>query len=392
MIESLTLVLTENCNSSCKYCYQKFLKEENKLQLEAEWLIGDIPKLFLIIKEIKVLHFFGGEPLIKENFIIDLDLYLDEKGIKKPTYIFSTNLIFFSEKFKNFLEKLKREKHVVRFITSIDGPKEIHDKNRELKNGISSYETIKLNYEYLIRNNFIIDTVVAVYNQEHLKKNISILNLISNLNQNFSNIENIQISCEYYVEGIKISEKKFRNLYLESIETIFNLIYTKDEIAKNYGKFIKKITEELIYFLLEEERKEYMCLNQNNRLTIFPDKKIYTCPEEYYLSFSNKGLLLDNNIKFFFTPINNQENLKSTYENIKCIKCKYIKVCHICPLEKETIKEKCEYKREYFNLFFKNLKKIFLEIESFLYFKEITKMNAKNLKIIYLYIQNELGE
>ena len=143
MIESLTLILTDKCNSYCKYCYQKFLKKENNLELNNFWHENDLENLKKIITNIQILHFFGGEPLIEENFIFKLDNYLDQLKIKKPIYIFSTNLVHISERFKNFLIKLKRENHQVKFIISIDGPREIHNANRILKNKQSSFDNIK---------------------------------------------------------------------------------------------------------------------------------------------------------------------------------------------------------------------------------------------------------
>lgn len=391
MIESLTLILTDKCNSYCKYCYQKFLKKENNLELNNFWHENDLENLKKIITNIQILHFFGGEPLIEENFIFKLDNYLDQLKIKKPIYIFSTNLVHISERFKNFLIKLKRENHQVKFIISIDGPREIHNANRILKNKQSSFDNIKKNYLYISSLGFSIDSVVAVYNQEHLKKNISILDTIKFLSIEFPKIQNIQISCEYYIKGIRIEEQLFQELYLKSIENIFYLILSKNNEAIYYGKFIKKLIEELIYYLLKEERKNYLCLNQINRITIFPDKKIFTCPEEYYFNYSHKAVLGDEfNYINFSEKKDTSSNLKFNYKEIKCKNCEYIKVCHICPLDKETLEKQCQYKKLYFNILFNNLEKIFNDIEIFNYFKKITEINAQNLKTIFLYMKSNL--
>lgn len=391
MFEALTLVLTNKCNSSCKYCYQKFLKKDNNLESNNSWHEDDLVNLKKIIPNIQILHFFGGEPLIEEEFIFKLNDYLDQLKIKKPIYIFSTNLVHISDRFKNFLIKLKREKHQVKFIISIDGPKEIHDTNRILNNNQSSFDNIKENYLYISNLGFSIDSVVAVYNQEHIKKNLSILDTIKFLSIEFPKIQNIQISCEYYINGIKIEEKMFQELYLKAVENIFHLILNKNDEAVYYGKFIKKLIEELIYYLAKEERKNYLCLNKLNRITIFPDKKIFTCPEEYYFNYTHQATLENNfNYIYFCEKKDTYNNLKFNYKEIQCKNCNYIKVCHICPLNKETIEKQCQYKKLYFNILFNNLEKIFNDIEILNFLKKITKINPQNLKTIFLYIKSNL--
>ena len=67
------LLLTERCNSNCRYCYEKSMKEENDLDKKFEFDFSaptdssvKIKKLKTFLKKDKnsVLIFYGGEPLL----------------------------------------------------------------------------------------------------------------------------------------------------------------------------------------------------------------------------------------------------------------------------------------------------------------------------------------
>ena len=69
------IILTEKCNSECKYCYEKSMKEfDNKLKEKFKFDYSgpeksevDIQKLKRFLEKDKepVLIFYGGEPLLE---------------------------------------------------------------------------------------------------------------------------------------------------------------------------------------------------------------------------------------------------------------------------------------------------------------------------------------
>ncbi|MEI6856345.1 radical SAM protein [Psychrilyobacter sp.] len=384
-MESLTIMLTEKCNCNCSYCYQDVFRRKNNFEKKNDWGNENLDYLIEVLKKISILHFFGGEPLLKEDIIFKIDRLLEENKIKKPVYVFSTNLTLLSKKFKIFLKKLKDEGHKFKFITSIDGPKYIHDKNRKLVSNSSSYDLIKHNYNYLISNNYTIDSIVSIYNQEHLKNKISILDTIIYISENFEQTENIQINCEYFVDHLKMDKKEFRKKYLRTLLLIFKQFQEKKIEVEKCSKFIKSILEEIIYSLKMTSNQEYLCVSKLSRKTIFPNGNIYTCPEEYYLKVEPEINLFEINGDKKISFKQNEQNSKFFYGELECTKCKYNTICHFCPLEINTLEE-CKYKQKYYFLIFSSLKKIFKDEETFLFFKNIIKINAKDLKYLYLYL------
>lgn len=380
-MKSLTLMLTEKCNCNCKYCYQKQIKTIKEVN-ENDWENQDFSFLKNIFQQIKVLHFFGGEPLLMENIIFKIDKFLDENNINKPVYVFSTNLTYLSERFKDFLDKLKRNKDKFKLITSIDGDKIIHDRNRLLKNNKSSYDSIRENYNYLISNNYEVENIVAVYNKEHLDENKTIIETIESLAINFPEVDTIQISCDFLSEDLKIDKFKFRKDFLESLQIIFDKAKIKESSFINYAKFLKRLIYEIIS--TENDLSSIMCASKNNRITIFPNGDVFTCPDEYYHNELALGNIhTDSSTKDYFS-LYSKNNLKTLKYQLDCIKCSYSSFCNICPLiEDENLIVECNYKKEFYAIMKKNLQDLFNDMSSFLFFKQHINMTSQELKKIY---------
>lgn len=105
--------LTSRCNCDCFYC-SEIEGKYNELKTE---------EVFSLIDELKSLgtkriHFTGGEPLLREDFI----KIVEKCSRKKITVSFSTNAILLKEKIQDLKGK------VASININYDGPKEIYDK------------------------------------------------------------------------------------------------------------------------------------------------------------------------------------------------------------------------------------------------------------------------
>ncbi|MFR7591088.1 MAG: radical SAM protein [Longibaculum sp.] len=126
-------LVTSNCNLACKYC---FLEKEDKNKCDKNMSM-DIAKIaiekyicYLKKYDIKksTIIFYGGEPLINWKVVKAIIERVNlEKNIKFTCTIV-TNGTLLTEEINNFLLKYK-----VNIGISIDGPKEINDKNRIFK-------------------------------------------------------------------------------------------------------------------------------------------------------------------------------------------------------------------------------------------------------------------
>lgn len=107
------------------------------------WLIGQNP-------ESKRYHvqFFGGEPMVRYDFIHDLILWTKNQF---PQYQWNfgitTNGSLFTDENFTFLKE-----HKVNILLSVDGKQEIHDRHRKLPNGKGTFNLIEPWFPRLIES------------------------------------------------------------------------------------------------------------------------------------------------------------------------------------------------------------------------------------------------
>jgi uncharacterized protein len=159
-LRHLELMVTHDCNMRCRYCYGSHGKEgwETQPYLYGAKGKGMSPEMaksgvdFLFDnsgkqKELSLI-FFGGEPLLEFRLIKDTVPYVREKEAqtgKKANLSMVTNGILLSDEVVDFLVRNK-----IGCQVSIDGPREIHNKNRVLPTGKGSYDLVLAGIKRLI--------------------------------------------------------------------------------------------------------------------------------------------------------------------------------------------------------------------------------------------------
>lgn len=170
LLESVSFILTYDCNFACAYCYEA----ENRISSKNKYLTKDmVDRVFTIAKgRIKHINFFGGEPLLLPN--MGIIKYIIDK-FPGVSYSVITNGYYLEEYFDIF----KELKHVS-FQITVDGPKEIHDIKRIPRSGAPTYDKIMrgielyLNVGMLIKIRMNVDkndyTLYARFRMELLDK------------------------------------------------------------------------------------------------------------------------------------------------------------------------------------------------------------------------------
>jgi len=151
-IRHLELMVTHDCPMRCRYCYgasgpdgwdaSPYLYGATQREMSIETARNGIDFLFAASgprKDLSII-FFGGEPLLAVDLIEELIPYV--RGKEKETgktagLSLSTNGMLLTPKVIGFLTR-----HRIGCQVSIDGPPEIHDRNRVMVDGAGSYETV----------------------------------------------------------------------------------------------------------------------------------------------------------------------------------------------------------------------------------------------------------
>lgn len=145
----LGILPTRNCNAVCAYCnFDSDLTKTHFLEIKSALLIIDW--MFEQFKQIKrdtfELHFFGGEPTIHTDMIeviIYRVRYLAQQYNLKTHFEISTNGAF-DKKFAGFIGDYFNS-----VVLSLDGTKEIQNKQRRLKGSNDSFEVVLGNAKIL---------------------------------------------------------------------------------------------------------------------------------------------------------------------------------------------------------------------------------------------------
>jgi Arylsulfatase regulator (Fe-S oxidoreductase) len=144
-LSKITLQVTQDCNFRCKYC---IYSEDNHLlqrshsskSMNWETAKNAVDFLWKHSVDCNVINiaFYGGEPLLQMSLVKRVIEY--SEGLfegKKLTFNITTNGTLLDKEKILYLQK-----HNVSLTISLDGPKEINDKNRVFENGTGTYDSV----------------------------------------------------------------------------------------------------------------------------------------------------------------------------------------------------------------------------------------------------------
>ena len=150
--KNITFIVTENCNLSCTYCYEKKRKKKNRMTYEVaqkavDYILNN-PKEFP--QQAVVWEFTGGEPLLEIELIdkicdyIKLQMYQQKhKWLNNYMFNMATNgILYHLPKVQNYIKK--NHSHLSIGI-SIDGNEKKHNISRIYPDGSGSYDDVVRN-------------------------------------------------------------------------------------------------------------------------------------------------------------------------------------------------------------------------------------------------------
>ncbi len=156
--QTLSFIVTEDCNLRCKYCYVCHKKSNHVMTLEtAKKFINYVFSGEAEFPPAVILDFIGGEPLIEAELIDQIVDYFKIKAYEEnsPWYwnyrisITTNGVNYASPQVQKFIAK-NREK--LSLSITLDGTKEKHDMQRVFPDGSGSYDTIIQNIPQYIKD------------------------------------------------------------------------------------------------------------------------------------------------------------------------------------------------------------------------------------------------
>lgn len=345
-LKSLTLQVTQMCNLRCSYCiysgnFSNRTHSPRKMTLETALKAINFYIKRSTDEEKLNFGFYGGEPLLEFDFIKKVIEYIEKvcEG-KEITYNLTTNATLLNEDIIYFFEK-----HNVNLMISIDGPKEIHDKNRLKADCSSSYNDV-------LKNIKIINKKFPSYAKKVM------LNCVLDPRNNFGCISEFFANCE----DVKDFYSNFSNI---SNEYIINDIYDvseeymqsyKYEVFKMFLSKINRLDKQYVSKIVElyyENIKQTMlncrvvglsrgefghhggpCIAGAQRLFVDTEGNFYPCEK---VSESSKVMQIGNLDKGFdIEKVRTLINIGKLTEE-ECKDCWASKFCYLCALFADDI-------------------------------------------------------
>ncbi len=162
-LELLIFQSTSFCNLDCKYCYLPDRSSKKKINIDI--IRNTLLKLVeeKIIQDDFCIVWHAGEPTVMPiDFYKKVNELIQEiiPSNVKVTQQIQTNATLLNDEWCEFFNESKMQVGV-----SIDGPKEINDKNRVLRNGKGTYEEIIKGINLLKKHNIEFSVISVLTNQ-----------------------------------------------------------------------------------------------------------------------------------------------------------------------------------------------------------------------------------
>jgi len=207
------MVITLKCTNKCKYCQVSAEGDDAKgFDMSPEVARRVVDYIFRTPSPSIKIEFQGGEPTLNWETLKETVIYakkVNRKYQKHLSFVVCTNLVKVDTQKLMFLKE-----HQINISTSLDGPKDLHDKNRILRNGNGTYDTVIKNmnnaFNILPRGEVNALMTTTIDNIEHLQDVISeyvrlgfngiFIRSLHPYGFASSNEENLDYSAEHFVE------------------------------------------------------------------------------------------------------------------------------------------------------------------------------------------------
>lgn len=323
---SAYLILTENCNLRCTYCFERNSRAVTQYMPE-ETAYKVVDKLFENVEKLieannikrESMHvgitFFGGEPCLCPEMMARVLRYgvnLSKEKDIRITFSIITNGTIYNEKLEAFMEEwIELTNGNISIQLSIDGTPDIQDANRPC--AISTQKSSEL-----------IEANVVKFKKFYADHNIDLQKLQLHAVISKSSLPTLFESFRYFYETLKIYESKFAWVIEDKWDD--DDIAILDRELGNIVNYLIPITTNIDRFPLKHFDRCSGCSAGKQLVCVDTEGNIYPCHRFFFFARENKDLIFGN--------INDSEldleNAESRKKFVEFDTSEIKDVCQIC--------------------------------------------------------------
>lgn len=324
-VQTITFIVTEDCNLRCKYCYITHKSNGKVLDIDvARKFIDFILETDSIRKsEAIVLEFIGGEPLLEAELIDQICDYFKIQSYKNGhnwywnyrINITTNGINYSSEPVQKLINKNKGK---IGVGITIDGTKEKHDLQRVFPNGEGSYETIMKNLDLWLKQ-FPGETKVTFASADLSLLKESIIHLWK------LGIQDVAANVVY------------ENVWEDGDEHIFEeqLLKLADYIIENdlYDLYTCTLFDDSIGMPYKKEDLRLTSCGAGKMIALSPTGDLYPCMRYYDYSLNHKNGYIIGNVDdgIDMDKVRVFETVMYQYQSDEeCLECPVAQGCGFC--------------------------------------------------------------
>lgn len=334
------VVVTLRCNQRCLYCQANSVPmKDHSCDMSLETAEKVVDRVLEATSPSVTLEFQGGEPLANwpvVKFIIESVHRKNRKAGKSLWINLVSNLALLDDEKLGFLLKNR-----VNFCTSIDGPADLHDKNRVFVGGSSHADVVRWFrqiHKKTAKKTFRIDALLTV-TRYSLRRYKDIVDQYLELGARglfLRPLSRLGLACETW-DKIGYEPDQFLEFYRQSLDYILEVNKRRNFIERAASIYLAKI--------LSDEDPNFLdirspCGAAIGQIAYNFDGGIYTCDEGRMFSRMGDdsfriGSVSEGSYQEAVShPAVRAISVASTLDNqVKCSSCAYKPYCGVCPIQ-----------------------------------------------------------
>lgn len=332
-INGIVLQVTQNCNLKCKYCvyaingiYNRKHSAKNMEWDTAQRAIDYLREHSKDLTNVRI-SFYGGEPMLNMPLVEKAVLYAEKTmPYKKISFAMTTNLTLLSNDNIDFFKK-----HNFKLTVSLDGPRNVNDKNRFFAiNGESTYDSVMDNlrkisvYNDYYNNNLQINSVMdKSVDRQYISDFFKNHEILKSINVGYSTVSDSNLRIQYYTSAQYIKSEKIKRFkdMLNSVLGTYDSNETFDDICQKLQK------KSIPYSKQKKSHHNGPCIPGVKKLFVDVNGNLFPCEKANDISQHLKIGNIDDGIDI--------EKAKELYNLAKisedeCKSCWAIKLCSCC--------------------------------------------------------------
>jgi len=335
------IAVTFRCNQACIYCHSAAIPHTLPKQgydLDIDTAKEIVNFIFQSNAQNLSIEFQGGEPLLNWEVVE----YITEEAVKKArihkrivSFNLATNLTLMTEDLSNkIISKYWIKKKIkFGFSTSLDGPKEVHDRNRPMRGGGSSYERVVYWLEWFWEKHKWAPHALLTITKHSLPYWKEIIDEYIKRHQ-----WSIWIRVPNrigYAKGnpASVTEDEFIDFYKKSLDYLIEQNKKGNKILELYATLIlKKLFEKRDPMFTD--MLSPICGGIIGQLAYKPNGDVHTCDEGKIFDEFKLGNVKQNTLKDIMQSEKARKFLRSScLESYPtCVQCPYKFLCGACPV------------------------------------------------------------